>query len=399
MNQLKKYARFLVQGCLKLKPNQPLLIVGNTLTSSFAKLVREEAELMGGEVFELLFDKFQEKELYQTLSMEELLNHPMMDRSLYNDIAKQNGAFLSLESPIPHLFDDIDVTLLGRVRKELEHRISYFRERQEKGDLAWCIAAVSNEYWAKEILPNQENGLESLWKIILDICHMDEEKPEDYWNEYFSILEHRSKILNDLGICSLHFQSDNGTDITFDLPEHYLFQSAKGGEYIVNMPSLEVFTTPSKYGVNGIVKSTKPLYYSGVEIRDFWIRFEQGKVVEFDAKQNKDLLEEIIETDEGSHYLGELSLVDFDSKINQSSILFQTTLYDENACCHLALGRGFPECFQNGFSFSLEELETMGMNHSNTHVDFMIGSRDLEVIAHLKDGTDIVLMKHGKLIF
>lgn len=397
--RFEEYAKFLVQDCLKLKVGQPLLIVGNSLTESFIQLVQKEAKkLESGEVFVIMIDKFQERELYQSASFEEIMAHPFMDRSLYNEIAKLGGAVLSLDSPIPHIFEGIDSSLLGRVRRELEHQISFFREKQEKGEIPWCIASVANEYWAKEILPNEENPLKKLWDVIFDICHIDE-NPIEYWREYLAILGKRAQILNELDIQTLHYKSKNGTDILIQLPEYYLFQSAQDGEYIVNMPSLEIFTTPSKYDVNGIVYASKPLYYSGVEIKDFWIRFESGKVVDYDAKQHKDLLKEIIETDEGSHYLGEVALVDFDSKINQSGLLFQTTLYDENACCHFALGRGFPECFREGYTKSMEELQLMGMNTSQTHVDFMIGTRDLEITAVLKDGTDMVLMKHGKLIF
>ena len=219
------------------------------------------------------------------------------------------------------------------------------------------------------------------------------------WEHYFDTLQERAKILNQMKIQSLHYKSSNGTDITFELPENYLFASAKDSDIVVNMPSLELFTTPKRDGVNGIVKSSKPLFHNGVKIINFWFQFEHGKVVDYDAEVGYEMLKQIVETDEGSHYLGELALVSYDSKINQSGVIFETTLYDENACCHLALGRGFPECFKDGLSKSLEELQQLGMNVSNTHVDFMIGTRDLEVVATLQDGSEVVLMKNGKLIF
>ena len=259
--RFEEYAKFLVQDCLKLKVGQPLLIVGNSLTESFIQLVQKEAKkLESGEVFVFMIDKFQERELYQSASFEEIMAHPFMDRSLYNEIAKLGGAVLSLDSPIPHIFEGIDSSLLGRVRRELEHQISFFREKQEKGEIPWCIASVANEYWAKEILPDEENPLKKLWDVIFDICHIDE-NPIEYWREYLAILGKRAQILNELDIQTLHYKSKNGTDILIQLPEDYLFQSAQDGEYIVNMPSLEIFTTPSKYDVNGIVYASKPLYY------------------------------------------------------------------------------------------------------------------------------------------
>ena len=178
-----------------------------------------------------------------------------------------------------------------------------------------------------------------------------------------------------------------------------MFQSAKDGDFVVNMPSLEIFATPKRDGVNGIVKATKPLIYHNVVIDDFWFQLEHGRIIHYGARIGEETLKQIVETDEGSHYLGEIALVDFDSKINQSGIVFKTTLYDENASCHLAIGSGFPECFVNGLGKSKEELKLLGMNDSSTHVDFMIGSRDLEIIATLEDGSEVMLMKHGKLIF
>lgn len=402
MNQelLKKYARFLVQDCLKVKEGQPLLVVGSNVISDFAQIVKKEAEALNcGEVFLLLKDSFAEREMFLTKSYEECIKSPLLDRSLYNEIALKNGAVLNLNSPIPHINDGVSAELLQKLAAEMERRIPKFREKQRKGELPWCIAAVSNPYWAEKILPMESDATTTLWNYIFDICYMKENNPGEVWAQYFDTLERRCNLLNKLEIQSLHYESANGTDITFELPQNYVFASAKDHDYVCNMPSLEMFTTPNKNGVNGIVYSTKPLFYNGIKINDFYLRFENGRIVEANAKENDSYLKKLIETDEGSHYLGEVSFVDFDSRINQSGILFETTLYDENACCHLAIGKGFSECFLEGQKKSLEELKEMGMNHSLVHVDFMIGSRDLKITATLKNGEEKVLMEEGKLIF
>lgn len=397
--KLKKYAQLILNYCLKLKQNQPLFIVGNTLNHDFMKLLKNEAENMGVEVFLQEINKYQERELLLSSSYEECIESSIFDCHLYNEMALRGGAVLSLTSPIPHINDGVDANLLGRIMKELERRISVFREKQMKGEVSWCIVAAANEVWAKKLFPKSKTALEDLWNVILDICFVEEENPELEWKNYFGQLHSRMDILNQMEICTLHFRSDNGTDINIELPEHYLFASARMNDIIVNMPSLELFTTPRRDGVNGVVKSSKPLLYQNVLIDDFWLRFEHGKVVDYGASIGFEMLKQIIENDEGSHYLGEVALVDYDSKINQTGILFETTLFDENASCHFAVGQGFPECFQEGISRSTEELVSMGMNQSKIHVDFMIGTRDLEIVATLQDGTEVLLMKNGKLIF
>lgn len=396
---LQKYARFLIQDCLKVKKGQPLLITGDKLNEDFAKILKEEGQKLEiGEIHILLKDSFAQRELFLHTSYEECLQSPLLDRHLYNDNALKGGALLSLASPIPHIHDGVDSHLLQKLAAEMERRISICRESQQKNNLPWCIAGVPNEYWAKEILPDAEDSLEELWRQILTICHIYEENPGKVWDDTFATLEKRCRILNDAHLTSLHYEASNGTNITFELPKEYVFASAKSGKYICNMPSLELFTTPKKDGVNGIVYNSKPLFYQGVKIDSFYIRFEHGRITDAKAEIHNDYFQKLIEMDEGSHYLGEVSFVDFDSKINQSGILFQNTLFDENACCHLAIGRGFPECFVDGEKKEKEELEKMGMNTSLVHVDFMIGTRDLKIVATKENGEEMLLMEHGKLV-
>ncbi len=395
---LHKYARFLLKDCLKVYENQPVLVNGTTDIEEFMMIVKEEAEALHAEVHLSMPNREDLRDLYLHASYEECIQSPLLDKHFYNEMALRDGAVLSLASPRPHIFDGVDALKMQKIAIWSEEQIREFRKKQNEGKQPWCIAAAANPYWAKELFLDDAHAYEKLWNTILDICNMESDDPKAVWEEYFELLAKRCQILNNMKIKTLHYTSKNGTDITFDLPQNYVFASAKDSDYIVNMPSLEMFTTPLRNGVNGIVYNSKPLYHNGVMIDRFWLQFSNGRIVNYHAEVNQQALEGIIETDEGSHYLGEVSFVDFDSKINQTGILFEETLFDENACCHLAIGQGFSECFVNGVKMREEELKQAGMNTSTKHVDFMVGTRDLEIVATLQDGSEVPIMKQGKLV-
>ena len=222
---------------------------------------------------------------------------------------------------------------------------------------------------------------------------------EDSQKEWDKLLDKNNKIinkLNNLNIEKLHYINSLGTDLYIYLPDNYLYSSAKDRLCIVNMPSYEVFTSPIYNKTNGIVYASKPLIYNGSLIDDFWIEFKDGKVINYDAKTGKSILEEIINTDEYSCYLGEAALVEKDSPIAKLNINFGTTLIDENASCHIALGAGFAECIKDGLNMNEDELRQNGINSSKQHVDFMIGTNDLSIIGYTKDNKEIKIFENGK---
>ena len=210
-------------------------------------------------------------------------------------------------------------------------------------------------------------------------------------------LKNRAEYLNCLNIDKLIYENSLGTNVEIGLPEGYLFQSADGGN-IVNMPTEEVFTSPDRLRVNGKVYSSKLLIHNNSPVEYFWLEFKNGKVVNYDAKVGKEILKGILETDEGAKYLGEVALVDFDSPISKTNVIFKNTLFDENASCHLALGASFAECIKGGLEKNNEELLELGLNYSKEHVDFFIGTHDLKIIAVLKDGSKKVIMDNGNFI-
>lgn len=401
MEDLKrKYAKFLIEGCLRLKEGDKLFIIGYNLIEDFIKLVIEEANKLGiVEIKTLINDPFKQKELYLTKTYEEIIRNPIMDRTMYNDMAKNGYAFLSLSSTLPGFYEDVDAELLSRVSRYQMKSISEYKEYQLKGLIKWNISAVPNSIWAKDLFGSEDEDL--LWNLIFDICLIREDNPVFSWKEKLMCLKKRADYLNQLKIDKLIYYNSLGTDLEIGLPNGYLFQSADegtGNGNIVNMPTEEVFTSPDRLRVKGRVYSSKPLLHNGNLIEDFWLEFREGKIIDYDAKKGKEILKGIIVTDEGSHYLGEVALVDYHSPISLTNVLFKNTLYDENASCHLAIGESFPECIQDGLTKEKEELVLRGLNMSHEHVDFFIGTSDLEVKAVLQNGKEVVIMKDGDFV-
>ena len=270
----------------------------------------------------------------------------------------------------------------------------------------WCIAAVPGVKWAKKVFPGERasRAVELLWEAILKTSRVDED-PEEAWRKHNEDLARRCEYLNSLGIESLEYKSSNGTDFKVGMIPDALF--CGGGEYALgsgnyfnpNIPSEEVFTTPKRGEAEGIVYSTKPLSYRGELIEDFSIRFEGGRAVEVKAKRGEELLKQMISMDEGAAYLGECALVPYDSPIRNSGILFYNTLFDENAACHLALGMGFSNCLKDYEKYTLDECREKGINDSQIHEDFMIGSEDLSITAHTRDGRDVPIFRDGNWAF
>ena len=397
MNDLKrKYAKFLVEGCLRLKKGDKLFIIGYNLIEDFIKLVIEEANKLGiTDIKTLINDPFKQKELYLTKSYEEIVSNPMMDRTMYNKMAREGYAFLSLSSTLPGFYEDVDASLLSKVSHYQMKSIAEYKDYQLKGLIRWNISAVPNKIWAKDILG--EEDVDKLWDLIFNICLIKEGDPILLWKEKMNKLKKRAEYLNELNIDHFIYHNSLGTNVEIGLTNGYLFQSADG-DNIVNMPTEEVFTSPDRLRVNGRVYSSKVLFHNGNFIEDFWLEFKDGRIVDFDAKKGKEILKGIIDTDDGSHYLGEVALVDYSSPISLTNVLFKNTLYDENASCHLAIGQSFAECIKDGLTSSKEELREKGLNMSCEHVDFFIGTKDLEIKAVLQNGEEVVIMKDGNFV-
>ena len=282
--------------------------------------------------------------------------------------------------------------------------IKPYRDKIE-GKHQWCIAAVPGAAWAKKMFPNlsKHQAMEKLWEAILATSRVDED-PIAAWENHNRDLKARCEYLNGLGIESLHYTASNGTDLTVGLIAEGIF--CGGGEttqqgvfFNPNIPTEECFISPKRGVAQGIVYATKPLCYQGQLIENFYLRFEGGKAVEAKAEVNDALLQEMLNMDEGARYLGECALVPFNSPINETGLLFYNTLFDENACCHLAMGMGYIDTIQGYHDKTLEECRALGINDSMIHEDFMIGTPDLSITAHCRDGREVAIFRDGTWAF
>lgn len=394
----EKYIKLLLEGCLKVNSETPLFVNYIKYNKPFVKKVVKYAEQLGlKDIYLKEKDPRYEHDLLLNIDLNDIEKSDYFDSSDWDEYAKKDAAFLLLESEIPNLMDDIDSEKISKASYTRQITKPIYKEKQLKSLIPWCIAAVPNEYWAKELFPKSDNPLEEFWDVLVDICMLKGENPIASWNKHLKYQAKNAKILNDLKITKLYLKNNLGTDLEIELPKDALWQSASSNKWTVNMPSYELFSTPNYKKTNGIVYSSKPLLYNGKLIEKFYLRFEKGKVVEFDAKKGKDVLEEILKTDELSSYLGEVALVNYDSPISNTNMIFKSTLFDENASCHLALGSGFLECLKDGENYNSDELNKIGINSSKNHVDFMIGTKDLTIEAETKDGK-ITIMKDGNLV-
>lgn len=393
-NKKRKYAKFLIEGCLKLKKGDKLFIVATDIINDFIDIVIEEARKLGiTDIEYLISSPEKQKELYKNGSYEEIITSPLFDRTKFNKMAKEDYAFLNLQSTLPNYFDSVDSELLSRVNAYQMKSIGEYRNLQNKGLIKWNISCVPNELWAK----NLNMSLNDLWNYILDICLINEDDPIKAWENKMKLLRKKADYLNSLDIDYLIYENSLGTNLEIGLPKGYIFALADA-QNIVNMPTEEVFTSPDRLRVNGIVYSSKVLIHNNKEIDNFWLKFKNGKVIDYDVKSGKEVLKGIMAIDERAKYLGEVAFVDYNSPISNSEIVFKHTLYDENASCHLALGASFAECIKDGLKKEKEELLELGLNYSSTHVDFFVGTSDLKITAVLQNGTKRVIMENGNFV-
>ena len=277
------------------------------------------------------------------------------------------------------------------------------RENREQ----WCIAAVPGEKWAKKVFPELPKGraVERLWEAILSCSRALEGDPLENWRLHDLDIKARAEALNAMGLTALEYRDPNGTDLRVGLIPEALFLGGaercpvNGVEYNPNIPSEELFVTPRAGDAEGVVHATRPLAVQGVLIEDFWLRFEGGRVVELHAEKNEDALRTLVGMDEGAAMLGECALVPYESPIRESGILFYNTLFDENAACHLALGRGYSSNIRDYEKYSLDELRAMGVNDSMVHEDFMIGSAELDITGLTASGERLPIFRSGGWAF
>lgn len=403
---MQKYARLIAQKGVNVQKNQEVIIRAGLDQPEFVKMVAEECYRKRAKKVTVEWD-------YQPLTKvnyryRSLKTLSTMDEWQVEKLRHQVDALpavIYIESEDPDGLKGVDQSKVAKAQRAIYPIIKPLHDQMDN-KYQWCIAAVPGEAWAKKVFPNERVGkaVEKLWNAILYTSRADGNDPVQAWNEHNADLKARYDYLNSLRIESLHYTSSNGTNFTVGLIPDALFLGGSeftlgGVEFNPNIPSEEVFTSPMKGKAEGVVYATRPLSYRGELIENFSVRFENGKAVEVHAEKGEELLKQMISMDENAAYLGECALVPYDSPIRNSEITFLNTLFDENACCHLALGRGFENCIKDYDKYTLEECRQKGINDSIIHVDFMIGSQDLNVTAHTRDGEDIAIFRNGNWAF
>lgn len=402
---LRNYAKLIATMGINVRKGQDVIIQADLDQPEFVRMVAEECYKAGANAVRTEFSYtplVKTNIIYQ--SVETLSKVEKWEEEKLKHRVKTLPARIYLMSEDPDGLNGVDQEKMAKAGAARGMKIKKYRDEMDN-KYQWCIAAVPGAAWAKKLFPNlrKSQAVEKLWEAILTASRATDD-PIAAWHEHNENLAKRCKYLNDLGIKTLEYKSSNGTDFTVGLLKEGKFSG--GGEYTLggdyynpNIPSEEVFTSPDRNTANGVVHSAKPLSYNGQLIENFSIRFENGKAVEVHAEKNEELLRKMISMDEGASYLGECALIAYDSPINNLGITFMNTLFDENASCHLALGRGFPECIKDYDKYTLEEIHKLGVNDSIIHEDFMIGTKDLAITAHTYDGKTVQIFKDGNWTF
>ena len=407
MNQdtLKKYAHTLLKYGVNLQEDQTLVISVDVENKDFAVIVTEEAYRLGAKEVVLNWR-------CSPIARQRLLhaNESVLEKpanwipEFYKQYIDDKAAFLSLISANPKALEGIPTDRISLQSRNLNKVLSFYHTAIMNSSVTWCVASVPTVLWANLLgyEGSDEEKINQLWATLLKLCRIEGVEPKDTYRHHMAKLRHRCEALNKLDLKSLRYTCENGTDLLLELPEGHIWlggeESSKDGTiFNANIPTEEVFSAPQYNGVNGVVHSTKPLIYHGNTISDFSFTFKEGKIVEYTAKDGYEVLKELVETDEGSHYLGEVALVDHFSPISQSNQIFYETLFDENASCHLAIGASYPTCLKNSDGLSEEELKERGLNHSLTHVDFMIGHERMNIKGYTRDGQAVDIMIDGRL--
>lgn len=404
--RLKKYANLIARCGVNVQRGQEVVINAELDQPEFVKMVADECYKAGAKQVTVQWS-------YQPLTKSDI---KYCSEKVLGTVEKWQIERLEHRAEVLpcmiHLISEDPDGLAGvnqkKMAKSMAARAKVIKPIRAKMEnkYQWCIAAVPGKEWAKKVFPGERTSvaIEKLWEAILSTSRVTED-PIEAWRLHNEDLARRCRYMNALGIKELKYKASNGTDFRVGLLPNAVFMA--GGEetlgtkiyYNPNIPSEELFTSPRRGDADGIVYSSRPLSYGGQLIENFWVKFEGGKAVDVGAEKNAELLREMIGMDEGAAYLGECALVPYNSPIRESGLLFYNTLFDENAACHLALGRGFTNVIRGYENHTEKELHDMGINDSIIHEDFMIGTEDMSIVAVCADGREVKIFENGNWAF
>lgn len=404
---LEKFAKLAVYNGVNVQKDQELFINAPVIAHEFVYLISKYAYEKGAkEVFiNWNFDKLSRLNM-EKQSIDTIKEIPNFVIERYKHIVDRKACLLSISAITPNLYEGIDPKKLKESALASNSKLKFYKEFTMANKTQWSIIGYPTKEWAKKVFPNinEDEAYEKLFEAILNASRVTKNNdPVEEWKAHNKRLQEINKKLNDFNFDRLEFKNELGTNLIIGLADDHIWAggceySCDGVLFNPNIPTEETFTMPHKDRVNGRVYSTKPLSYQGNLIEEFYLDFKDGVVVNYDALKGKEALKNLLTLDNGSKRIGEIALISYDSPISNMNILFYNTLFDENASCHIALGNAYPMNIKNGTNMSIEELRKRGYNESMTHVDFMFGSKDMEIFGITKDDKKIQIFKKGNFI-
>lgn len=403
--KLQQYAELLVKVGMNVQPKQPVFIRSSVETLELTHLIVEEAYRCGASDVRVVYSDPTLKRLkFENESVEHFANHEIKsyDVEARMDYVKRGAANLALISEDPDLMDGIDSQKLQAFQQQNARAFKGYMESVQKNQFPWVVAAFPSKAWAKRVYPelSVEEAYIKFIDEVFDIVRIDGNDPVENWRQHIANLSVYAQKLQQKNYHALHYVSE-GTDLTVGLAKNHIWEDAtsyvngKEQAFIANIPTEEVFTAPDRNRVDGYVTNKLPLSYNGTIIDQFKLMFKDGEIIDFSAEKGEVVLKDLINTDEGSRRLGEVALVPDDSPISNRNTIFYNTLFDENAACHLAIGSAYAFNIQGGTEMTVEEKIASGLNDSNVHVDFMIGSSDLTIYGIFEDGSKELVFENG----
>jgi aminopeptidase len=407
--EFQRYADLTVRVALNLRAGQRLLIIGPLMHGGVsleaAPIVRElaaSAYRAGAELVEPIWgDEALQLTRFRHAGADTFNAFSNWLPSALAEHAQAGHAVLSVYANDPDLLEHESPDLAGALQQATSRSMMAFRELISRNHTNWAVIAAPSEAWAAKVFPEAPPAARTtrLWEAIARFCRLDRPDPIAAWQEHLTALSARSDFLNARRFTALRF-TGLGTDLTVGLPAGHIWISGASTSrndirFVPNLPTEEVFTIADRHHVDGTVRATKPLNYAGTLIEDFTLRFEDGRVVDLSAGRGEKVLRQLIDTDPAAGRLGEVALVPHSSPIAQSGRLFYNTLFDENAACHVALGTAYKFTLEHADAMTNEEFERAGGNRSAVHVDFMIGSAELDVDGLRSAGSPEPLMRRG----
>ena len=405
-DNLREYARLTARNGVNVTEGKYVLLQCAIEAAEFGRMVEEECYRLGAkDVIMIYNDQKAARIRLDNADIEQFRSLPEWRAEQRNYYAREGCVCINIISEDPEIFAGAPSDKLMASSLAAHKGYKEFYDIMDKGGLRWTIVAYPCEAWAKKVFPSltPSKAVAKLWSAIFKTVRIGRGDTVKKWEKHDRLLKRRAAKLNRENFSALHYRNSLGTDLVIGLAEGHIWKGgsercAEGIDYFPNMPTEEIFTMPDCRRAEGKVYSALPLSYQGELIDNFWLEFKEGRVVDFGAKTGRHALERLLDTDEGSRRLGEAALIPYSSPISQLGILFYNTLFDENASCHLALGECYPDTMKGGEGLGEEEFYARGGNRSANHVDFMIGTADMEITGIRQDGSELVFFQNGEFV-